>query len=55
MHGEEWNDGSEGATPRVEGSYDRCASPESFHPLRSSGVHHFTAVPVPLPFPHGRG
>ncbi|QDY85585.1 hypothetical protein FQU75_20895 [Paenibacillus polymyxa] len=37
------------------GKGERCASPESFHPLRSSGVHHFTAVPVPLLFPRRRG
>ncbi|WP_418027093.1 hypothetical protein [Paenibacillus sp. JJ1722] len=77
MHGRNGDVGFEGATPRVEGSSNRCcrwtwigitlrglessgkgerfASPESFHPLRSSGVQHFAAVTVPLMFPRGRG
>ncbi|WCM62123.1 hypothetical protein [Paenibacillus polymyxa] len=37
------------------GKGERFASPESFHPLRSSGVQHFAAVPVPLLLPPGRG
>ncbi|PPQ48380.1 hypothetical protein C5G87_14785 [Paenibacillus peoriae] len=36
------------------GKGERFASPESFHPLRFSGVQHFAAVPVPLLFPMGK-
>lgn len=48
-----WNNPLRGLESSGKG--ERFASPESFHPLRSSGVQHFAAVTVPLLFPRGRG
>ncbi|MGG1615668.1 hypothetical protein [Paenibacillus sp. NRS-1781] len=48
----DWNNPLQGWNPAAKAN--AFASPESFHPLRFSGVLHFTAGPVPLLFPTGK-